>query len=189
VKIIIIFITIIVNIAVYTQDYYPLKVGNVWEYSLGKTGGIKVRMFIDSYNKFTDEYTLVHIFKAASTTKITKRILDVRKNAIIRVADFNDATSEWIEAGTIELKLPLVIGAKWETNTNMKRTYEVIKKSTETLNGVTYNDVMVVKRTLFRDKEKSFWLEYYAPNIGLLKITDLSGKELVQWLSSFETTD
>ena len=71
----------------------------------------------------------------------------------------------------------------------MKRTYEVIKKSTEILNGVTYNDVMVVKRTLFEGKEKSYWLEYYAPNIGLLKITDLSGKELVQWLSFFETTD
>lgn len=155
--------------SIYAQDYFPLAVGNQWEYYF-MTGTQKT--IVSKYDSATAAYYITTIIKIDDATPIvSEQIIEKRGEYILQLGYRGGLlNSDWSMRVVPLMKLPLKIGIRWEANDGRKKIYEVIKKVNLYIAGINYKDIFVIKETIYDTKPYLFHL-YYAPNVGLIKKT------------------
>lgn len=171
------------------QDYYPLAVGNEWVYVFMKGKGSEKtkKITVKEYDKETGAYLLSTIFKLGAATPImSQEVVEKRGKYILHLGDRGGlfGTGDWDYETYPLLELPFKIGKKWEHgDENHKHNYEVINKIDLRINGQIYKDVYVVRHI---NQDRVATLEYYAPNIGMIKETSEDGEVTILELISSE---
>ncbi len=163
-----------------SNNYYPLKVGNVWKYQFGERGSTQKNVITEYFDKY-DAYVVENIIKMGDLPPIINReLLELRGDKILVLAaqasllggewEFEDPTK-------VILQYPLKVGLKWESGSDEERTFcEVVDslslrvKAGEFSNVYKIRAIITYKNSVTGETRvfaKTY--RYYALNVGLIK--------------------
>jgi len=146
-------------------DYYPLAVGNQWEYE-----GVG-----NEYASYTQKvlYSKGNMYQVMIDNggTISANIYVLNDESLIRIyseAEVYDEKNVLDEAGNMEdiiIKAPLEVGTKWERQGN---SYEITgTDATVTVPAGTFDNCIVIKATY--KESGAFSNFYYCKGVGLVK--------------------
>lgn len=159
-------------------DYYPLKVGNMWEYQFGE--GTQKNIITKYLNRY-DAYVVEIIIKMGDLPPIINReLLEMRKDKILLLATQASLLGgEWgFEDPTkVILQYPLKVGLKWESGSDEERTfYEVVDSLSLKAKAGEFDNVYKIKGVITCTSSVSGETRvfgktycYYALNVGLIR--------------------
>jgi hypothetical protein len=157
------------------RDYFPSK--PVKKYF---TGGFENGGFTQTFEKFEGDKVQVKQFDTAVGIALIYQISDehIRK---IYGAEMPDGKNEEDYIGRVQensndiiLKAPLVVGTKWTNNKGDKYEVSGVNVKVKTPAG-TFNAVEVTVKYTGWDSVNKF---YYAKDLGVVKSSIISGKDL-----------
>jgi len=158
-----------------SNNYYPLKVGNVWKYQFGESTQKNV---ITEYFDRYDAYVVEYIIKMGDLPPIINReLLEMRGSKILVLAvQASLLGGEWSfkDPTEIILQYPLKIGMKWESRSDKEKTsYEVVDSLSLRVKAGEFNNVYKIRTVISSvTGETRVFLKtyrYYALNVGLIK--------------------
>jgi len=153
-----------------TKDYYPLTVGNIWNYDMTMTTTLPDTTITGTGTmkiEITAETTLnngANVFEEVSTsivensTHIDTSYTEETDDYILNYGDKADTDPDTM------LVLPLEEGKTWKTDSNT--TLKVIGKESVTVPAGTYDDCW--KAQMIEENSDTIYV-YLAPDIGLIK--------------------
>jgi hypothetical protein len=160
-------------------NYFPLKVGNTWEFT-NPSNEWSQEISVKSYTNDKYEVTTKNYLGNLSPVT-TVEILEYRNNMLLVSAGgggmFNSKVEQYSEK-PIKLKIPLTENQSWSYDIKGKKyDAKVLKKhkSIETPYGV-FDDVVEIQEKLNDAGFVAFKFYYYAKNVGLIK-TEIADTE------------
>lgn len=146
-------------------DYFPLSVGNRWEYE-GK--GMEYASYTQEVLYRDDNKYQVMIDNGGT---VMANIYEISKDKIVNIYrepenyDRKNVLDRPTNLNIIMLQLPIKIGNKWVSEEN---SYEIIDINTKlTVSAGTFDDCIAVKE-LFKDGT-AYQIYYYKKGIGMIK--------------------
>ena len=160
-------------------NYFPLAVGNVWEYKNMNTAESHVVRKILSNDPESGRYYLEDILYFGSGKSITIDVIVLDKEKYLRkVASKKPYESQVTELypADIILKYPLNIGTTWEIEGDDRSDFKVLGFQDITVQAGYFSNVCKILETVmamdFSLQKRTKYTElvhYYAPNVGLIK--------------------
>lgn len=177
------FICLLFNLTVYAQDYYPLKVDNVWNYIFGEPPNMIVKK-VFRYNEENGRYLVVDQFRLKNMESYGNLLL-LEKNKsgvwLLSIGGGLTKTEKEFNPPKPILKYPLKINKKWVYTTSAyypddsKETYTVKNYCDKKVIAGHFSNVCEIEclsETLDTENmEYKFFsksIQYYAPEIGLI---------------------
>jgi hypothetical protein len=163
-----------------TSDYFPLKVGNIWEFSVKWENNYQISMEVkDIEVKQGDSLFAVDVGGEIYYFQ--------RKSGIVTKTRelFTTYEGERVDFGTVYepyLLLPPIEGENWEREFNFSSVHrgetlekefsilvDSVKQTSLIINSGNYENVYRLKRTVIEDNDSIVEYEWFAPGIGLIK--------------------
>ncbi|WKK74711.1 hypothetical protein QYS49_23890 [Marivirga salinae] len=165
--------------SIYSQDYYPLEVGNNWNFKIPGGDSYSTQVLEDFYNYHGRKYYQVEVKYSWGTTEINYKRKDKDGNEVY----LNTKT------GTESINIPskLVEDYSWFSKDKSWK-YKIIELNQILKTPVkTYENCLVIKaeQINYQDLNKfQVYYNYYVAGIGFVGSKDEYG--LISYLSSYE---
>jgi hypothetical protein len=150
-----------------TINYFPLAVGNEWKYK-APDKDYQIKQIVTGYDNYYEAFYITHVSKLGTTFPLTSEtLLENRGGDLIQlgVMGFN---SDWKLSSCLILSKELNIGKEWYNTCDGDHEKVVADTLTVSVTAGIFNHVLKIERRT-KLKDKAIMIEYYAPNIGLIK--------------------